>query len=156
MTDSGFHSRDALIPTEIVAPSLHILTDDALRFGKRITGTKGPWRCFHCDHLAETEEDAEAHFGRFQECTPACQIDVAAYREMEDEVASYRTESDAASKAFYSLGAAHRTALIAAEQAGYDKGLADGQALVTGPATSQVGIANGDEPKTLRAKDSSQ
>lgn len=88
-----------------------------------------PWRCFHCDFITSDHDEAAQHFGRFDDCVPACGVGIERFRAMEKELHEYRTESDAASKTFYSLGADHRSALIAEEQRGYDRGLADGMAL---------------------------
>lgn len=100
-----------------------------------MSGGEGPWRCFHCEEVCQTVEEAEAHFGKFQDCTPACRIGVELFRKMEDELQSWRTESDSASKEFYGLGAAHATALRQAEEQGYERGLADGRALSASPAS---------------------
>ena len=98
-----------------------------------VLANTGPWRCFHCDELCETVEAATHHFGRHDGCTPICQVAAETYRAMEREVQSYRSESDADTVLFYSLGAKHSNALREAEQAGYDRGLADGQALTAQP-----------------------
>jgi hypothetical protein len=86
------------------------------------------WRCFQCDFTTADPDEAAHHFGKYEDCLPACKIGVEQFRALENEVQTWRTESDAASKEFYSLGAAHHVALRKAEQEGYDKGLADGQA----------------------------
>lgn len=93
-----------------------------------ITQPLTPWRCFHCDDVFDEFEGAALHFGKFDDCLPACKIGVEAYRKMEDELASWRSESDGASKEFYALGAAHQTALMRAEEQGYERGLSDGRA----------------------------
>lgn len=88
----------------------------------------GPWRCFHCGELCETVEAAEHHFGRMDGCEPICQVAAETYRALEREVQSYRSECDADTVLFYSLGAKHAAALREAEQTGYDRGLADAKA----------------------------
>lgn len=97
------------------------------------------WRCFQCDDVFNTEADAALHFGKFDDCVPACKIGAERFRAMEAELHGYRTESDAASKTFYSLGADHQTALRKAEQEGYDKGLADGRVQQPAPQPLQGG-----------------
>lgn len=86
------------------------------------------WRCFHCDEVCTTAEEAEHHFGRMDGCTPICRVAAETYRKMEREVQLYRSECDADTVLFYSLGGKHATALREAEQIGYDRGLADAQA----------------------------
>jgi hypothetical protein len=83
------------------------------------------WRCFQCDEVFTDEACAKLHFGEYQDCTPICKVGAERYRDLENQLASYRSESDAASKAFYALGAEHSQALIREEQRGYDKGLRD-------------------------------
>ena len=104
--------------------SLPVMTADELAKPSEVR-----WRCFHCDEeFADTDAAAE-HFGRFEDCAPICKVGADRFRQMEDELASWRSESDTASKEFYGLGAKHSTALREAEQQGYDRGLADGRAL---------------------------
>lgn len=88
----------------------------------------GPWRCFHCAELCETVEEAEHHFGQYDGSVPICQVAAETYRALEREVQSYRSECDADTVLFYSLGAEHASALREAEQTGYDRGLADAKA----------------------------
>lgn len=91
---------------------------------------KMSWRCFHCDEKFTDRIEAERHFGKYQDCTPACQVGVELFRKMEAELESYRTESDATSREFYGLGAKHAGELRRAEEEGYEKGLKDGRALL--------------------------
>ncbi len=86
------------------------------------------WRCFQCDFTTADQDEAAHHFGKYEDCLPVCKIGAEQFRALENEVQTWRTESDAASKEFYSLGAAHHVALRKAEQESYDKGLADGRA----------------------------
>lgn len=67
-----------------------------------------PWRCYHCGEVCQTHEQAHAHFGATQDSEPACKIDAAAYRAMEETV--------------------RRLKLREQEEAGYTRGLADGRA----------------------------
>lgn len=97
--------------------------------GSEDSASEVVWRCFHCDEAFADPAAAAEHFGSFEDCTPICKVGAARFRQMEDELASWRSESDTASKEFYALGAKHSTALREAEQQGYDKGLADGLAL---------------------------
>jgi hypothetical protein len=50
------------------------------------------WRCFHCDEVFTDATEAAQHFGTKLWQEPACQIDIAKYREMEILVTLYREE----------------------------------------------------------------
>ena len=86
------------------------------------------WVCFHCEEPFTDRACAELHFGKFQDCTPICKVGAERYRDLEDQLAAYRSESDEASKTFYGMGAQHAVALRQAEEEGYEKGLRDGRA----------------------------
>lgn len=96
------------------------------------------WKCFHCGETFTDERCARAHFGRHEDCTPACIIKggegglLEALRRAEeaadDAIQMVHAESTDAAKAYHAQRCRHNQALIAAEQAGYDKGLADGRA----------------------------
>lgn len=86
------------------------------------------WRCFHCDEVFTDEAEARLHFGDSCVQEPICGVTAERYREVERQLEEYRSESDATSKTFYSLGAEHYRKERDAEQAGYDRGLADAKA----------------------------
>lgn len=41
------------------------------------------WRCYHCDELFHTDEEAKKHFGEKNGRLPACQISVEEFRQLE-------------------------------------------------------------------------
>tara|TARA_R100001244_G_scaffold2541_1_gene3939 strand:+ start:13123 stop:13446 length:324 start_codon:yes stop_codon:yes gene_type:complete len=88
----------------------------------------GPWRCFHCDEVFTDEDAAREHFGTVECEDPICGVTAERYREVERQLASFLSETDAASTTFYRLGAEHAAKERAAEQKGYDRGLADAKA----------------------------
>lgn len=87
------------------------------------------WRCFHCNEVFRSAKDAALHFGHSERTVTACQIDVAAVRAMERELARYREEDTDLHRQIRSLESAHQTALMRAEESGYAKGLRDGRDL---------------------------
>lgn len=102
--------------------------DDRAIAAERQSGERSEWRCFHCDETFSTIETAREHFGASQDAEPACKIDIAEYRRLEDQQASCRAECCEEAKRYYATQADHAQALIREEQKGYDKGLADGRA----------------------------
>lgn len=96
------------------------------------------YRCFHCDEVFDAEGAAE-HFGPHEMAEPACAIDVAKYREMEETVARYRHEDTDLHRAIHRLHADLHTKVQRAEEQGYDKGLQDGLALAGTPSDSPAG-----------------
>lgn len=72
------------------------------------------WRCFHCDEVFTAEEAAREHFGPDCTYTPACKIDIAEYRRMEQ---ANRMQAN------------RIVALLEEEERGYEKGLLEAQAL---------------------------
>lgn len=105
---------------------------------ERQSGERGEWRCFHCDETFSTIETAREHFGASQDAEPACKIDIAEYRRLEDQQASCRAECCEEAKRYYAMQADHAQALIREEQKGYDKGLADGRVSPRPTATDPV------------------
>lgn len=87
------------------------------------------WRCFHCDEIFRSTIKAALHFGTYQNATPACQIDAAALRKMEADLAKYREEDSDLHRQIRHLESDHQTARRRAEEVGYDRGLRDGRAL---------------------------
>jgi len=84
------------------------------------------WRCFHCDEVFADAESAALHFGRSEMQSPACSIDIAEYRAMEQRMRSYSEEDTALHREIHGLLAKHQTELMRAEEKGYARGLADG------------------------------
>jgi hypothetical protein len=90
---------------------------------------KKSWRCFHCDEVFHCPSAAAEHFGPTQDVKPACQVDVARVREVEEELARYREEDGPLHRELANQRAEHTQALRRAEEAGYSKGLRDGREL---------------------------
>ena len=86
------------------------------------------WRCFHCDEVFTTREEAAAHFG-YSECSaPACRVDgglASAYREFEGRWSRCQNECCDHLNAYYAKRSEHNQALIREEEHGYAKGVAD-------------------------------
>ncbi|MGK8199530.1 hypothetical protein [Burkholderia cepacia] len=84
------------------------------------------WRCFHCDEAFTDSESAALHFGTSERQSPACTIDVAEYRAMEQRMHAYNEEDTELHRAVYRQQAQHQTELQREEEKGYARGLADG------------------------------
>lgn len=85
----------------------------------------GPWRCFHCNELLTTETEATLHFGKNERHSPACQIDIAEYRKMEERMHSYVAEDSDLHREMYAMSSSHQIALKREEEKGYARGLRD-------------------------------
>lgn len=96
------------------------------------------WRCFHCDEVFTDAACAELHFGKYQDCEPICTVGAARYRDLEDQLADYRSEADAASKTFYEMGARHAGLERRAEEKGYERGLRDARAAEPPQAVAHI------------------
>lgn len=87
------------------------------------------WRCFHCDQVFYSSEQAERHFGHDGSKTPACKISGPDYhlidyiRDLESQLENWRGEGHALFVAAYSLDCEARGVEREAEQRGYDKGV---------------------------------
>lgn len=90
-------------------------------------GRVAEWRCFHCGELFTNNLLAADHFGYSEYATPACKIDAAQYREMEQRVARANADDSDTDRAMYALRSEHENALRRAEEAGYGKGVSDMQ-----------------------------
>lgn len=87
----------------------------------------GPWRCFHCDEVFSDHESAALHFGTSEHQAPACTIDVAEYRAMEQRMHRYNEEDSDLHREIYGMQARHQAALRSEEERGYARGLEDGR-----------------------------
>lgn len=87
-----------------------------------------PWRCFHCDEVFNDREAAALHFGTSLMHEPACQIDIAKYREMEETVRRYNEEDTDLHREIHGLQARHQAELRREEKTGYAQGLRDQKA----------------------------
>lgn len=89
------------------------------------------WRCFHCDQVFRSYEQAQIHFGIDQYQTPACKLTQAEshlieyIRRLESELDSFRKESHDILLAAYSTELSARQIERIAEERGYDKGVSD-------------------------------
>lgn len=83
------------------------------------------WRCFHCAELFTDEATAAEHFGTRLYQQPACQIDIAEYRRMEE---THRRHCEEDTDLHREIHRAHNDAATAtrqAEERGYARGLED-------------------------------
>lgn len=83
------------------------------------------WRCFHCDECFTTPDAAMEHFGRTERQSPACQIDIAEYRAMEQRMLAYTQEDADIHREMNARLSDHQLALVREEERGYSRGLAD-------------------------------
>lgn len=83
------------------------------------------WRCFHCGDVFTTHETAMEHFGPSQFEEPACKIDIAKYREMEELHRRHCEEDSDSDREFHRMRSSHSTALVREEEKGYARGLED-------------------------------
>lgn len=91
-------------------------------------GNPDVWRCFYCDEVFTERAAAAIHFGTggaLRQDQPACRIDIAEYREMEEIVRRYADEDSDLHRAMYRMQSEHAVALRRAEEAGYARGLRD-------------------------------
>lgn len=89
---------------------------------------EGPWRCFHCDEVFATREEAAMHFGTSEAQEPLCTVTAERYREVERQLEEFRRESDATARTFFENGTKAQRMATDAEQKGYDRGIADAKA----------------------------
>ena len=87
------------------------------------------WRCFHCGEVFTDAAEAALHFGKSMYYDPACQIDVASYRAMEEAVRQHVEEDTTLHRQIYALDSKHSTDLRREEEKGYARGLKDYTAL---------------------------
>ena len=86
------------------------------------------WRCFYCDEVFTDRESAHLHFGAggiFDHKEPACKIDIAAYRAMEETVRRYQEEDAPIHRQMHRMAGEHAVALRRAEELGYARGVRD-------------------------------
>ncbi len=87
------------------------------------------WRCFHCDAVLTTRQEAAEHFGDYESCDPICKVDAVKFREMEREVRRTRwelvEETADCHREVYALLAKHRDELDRQEELGFARGVRD-------------------------------
>lgn len=110
-------AADALGPAE--------MTPDAKTTDWIFNRPRHGWTCFFCGETFRTPGEAELHFGAAPSSDRACQIDIKAVREMEEELARYRADDINVDRAMYKMQADHDVAMRRAEEAGYARGLLD-------------------------------
>lgn len=131
--DDGEELRgiDLEVQGQIKATWQKIIAEGLSKFS-RPTG----WRCFHCDEVFFTANDARLHFGMDQCSDPACKIKLGAEKsllvalrraetELQDAWAAIHNETTEAAKAYYSQQSRHGEQLRAAEELGFERGIAD-------------------------------
>ncbi len=87
------------------------------------------WRCFHCDESFTDATAAETHFGKSESSRPACQLDAAEYRAMEERMRRYNDEDSDLHREIHRIESRYQQALQREEEAGYARGLKDGGAV---------------------------
>jgi len=93
---------------------------------------KGPWRCFHCNELFTTEDEATLHFGRDETSRPICTLGAAYVRDLEFEVKRYREEDTELHRQIHVLNSRRNREAMKAEEWGYTRGLEDGMKFGSG------------------------
>jgi hypothetical protein len=102
----------------------------ANKLEERAEKAESSWRCFHCNEIFTDEKEARLHFGNYGETgTPACKVDAAHLRDLEDQLRSYRNEDTDLHRQLQSMETEHSIALRREEEKGYAKGLKDYTAL---------------------------
>lgn len=86
------------------------------------------WTCFHCDEHFTDAVSASIHFGTHEIQRPACLIDAAEYRSMEERVRECANEDSELHRQLRHQANNHKLELQRAEESGYAKGLADASA----------------------------
>lgn len=104
---------------------IELAADPTLRRDGEAVAQGDVWRCFHCNESFGTGESAAEHFGTSERQLPACQIDIAAYREMEQRSFRYQEEDTDLHRAMYRMQIEHQVALQREEERGYARGLHD-------------------------------
>jgi hypothetical protein len=93
-----------------------------------VPGIADVWRCFYCDETFTDRAAAELHFGpggALRQDQPACRINIAEYRAMEEIVRRYADDDSDMHRAMYRMQSEHAVALRRAEEDGYARGLRD-------------------------------
>lgn len=103
---------------------------------------RAPWRCFHCDETFTDSDAAAEHFGRSEFQQPACQIDIAEYRKMEEVNRRHCEEDTDLHRTMYAMQSDHQIALRREEEKGYARGLKDA---VLYPADAAIAKAQGEQ-----------
>lgn len=90
---------------------------------------KEGWRCFHCDEVFHSTDEAREHFGDTPCSTPLCQVDLEQIRDLENQLRLYRDEDTDLHRKIASMETQHTIDLMRAEEQGYARGLRDGRTL---------------------------
>lgn len=99
--------------------------DEALDAIRAAIESPTVWRCFHCDEVFTDRASALEHFGASQLSDPACKIDAAEYRRMEECCHSHHAEDTELHRALHAKDAEMRSKVREAEEQGYERGLKD-------------------------------
>ena len=111
--------------------------------GGHVSRAVPTWRCFHCDEVFTDPAAAAEYFGPSQAQQPACQIDVAAYRRMEEAHRRSCEEDTDLHREIHHLQSDHQIALRREEEKGYARGLRD--AALESPAGGEVAAQPSDD-----------
>lgn len=87
------------------------------------------WRCFHCDEVFTDRDKAQEHFGRLEDSAPACSIDIAEYRRMEEVNRRHIEEDTELHRELCRKDTELNIAVRRAEEEGYAKALKDARTL---------------------------
>lgn len=91
------------------------------------SATQVPWRCFHCEAVFTEPQSAAEHFGTSERQQPACQIDIAEYRRMEEVDRRHGEEDTDLHRQIHAAQCEGASQARRAEEAGYARGLAQAQ-----------------------------
>lgn len=82
------------------------------------------YRCFHCEAVFTDVVSAAQHFGPRIYSDPACTVDAAKLRELEERLQRFLEEDSDADRALYRLRDDAQVRVLRAEEEGYERGLA--------------------------------
>lgn len=91
------------------------------------------WRCFHCDEVFRSANEARIHFGGGSFEDAGCVLKdyedglLGIIREQQAELERFRAEDSDLLRVIATMEADHLQALIRAEEEGYNKGIRDMQ-----------------------------
>lgn len=89
------------------------------------------WRCFHCDEVFRSANEARIHFGGGSFEDAGCVLKdyenglLGIIREQQEQLERFRAEDTDLLRVIATMEADHRQAVIRAEEEGYNKGVRD-------------------------------
>lgn len=106
----------------------------------------GPWRCFYCDEVFTSEQDAEEHFGAQRGSLAGCQLKghehglLRIVREQEEELAQHRSENTEFIRTMETLKSEQADEVRRAEELGYGRAVREMQRLAKLQFGSEVNL----------------